>query len=261
MMEQTAYATAPPVLYELSGVEKSCEGPAERITILKNMDLTVRAGESLAIVGASGSGKSTLLHLLGALDTPTAGKVLFEGKSLPDMTPVEKAHFRNKKLGFVFQFHHLLPEFSTEENVAMQALIAGMNRSKALGLARQALERVGLSDRKDHRVTTLSGGERQRISIARAFLKDAPIILLDEATASLDVENETAIQEALSRLIKNKTVLIIAHRMRTVAGADQVVVLSGGIVAEQGSPAELYARKGLYTHMVDLQSASQNWTI
>ena len=106
----------------------------------------------------------------------------------------------------------------------------------------------------------LSGGERQRISIARAFLKDAPIILLDEATASLDVENETAIQEALSRLIKNKTVLIIAHRMRTVAGADQVVVLSGDIVAEQGSPAELYARKGLYTHMVDLQSASQNWT-
>ena len=107
----------------------------------------------------------------------------------------------------------------------------------------------------------LSGGERQRISIARAFLKDAPIILLDEATASLDVENETAIQEALSRLIKNKTVLIIAHRMRTVAGVDQVVVLSGGIVAEQGSPAELYARKGLYAHMVDLQSASQNWTI
>ena len=107
----------------------------------------------------------------------------------------------------------------------------------------------------------LSGGERQRISIARAFLKDAPIILLDEATASLDVENETAIQEALSRLIKNKTVLIIAHRMRTVAGADRVVVLSDGIVAEQGRPDELYARKGLYAHMVDLQSASQNWTI
>ncbi len=107
----------------------------------------------------------------------------------------------------------------------------------------------------------LSGGERQRISIARAFLKDAPIILLDEATASLDVENETAIQEALSRLIKHKTVLIIAHRMRTVAGADKIVVLSGGIVVEQGSPAELYAQKGLYTHMVDLQTESQRWAI
>ena len=108
---------------------------------------------------------------------------------------------------------------------------------------------------------SLSGGERQRISIARALLKDAPVVLLDEATASLDVENETAIQEALSRLIRNKTVLIIAHRMRTVAGADKVVVLKDGIVAEQGRPDELYARNGLYAHMVDLQSASQNWTI
>ena len=107
----------------------------------------------------------------------------------------------------------------------------------------------------------LSGGERQRISIARAFLKDAPIILLDEATASLDVENETAIQEALSRLIKHKTVLIIAHRMRTVAGADKIVVLSDGVVAEQGAPDALYACDGLYTHMMDLQTDSQNWSI
>ena len=107
----------------------------------------------------------------------------------------------------------------------------------------------------------LSGGERQRISIARAFLKDAPIILLDEATASLDVENETLIQTALSRLIRNKTVLIIAHRMRTVAGADKIVVLADGIVAEQGSPNELYAKNGLYTHMVDLQNGSQSWSI
>ena len=107
----------------------------------------------------------------------------------------------------------------------------------------------------------LSGGERQRISIARAFLKDAPIILLDEATASLDVENETLIQMALSRLIRNKTVLIIAHRMRTVAGADKIVVLKDGVVAEQGAPGELYAKNGLYTHMVNLQTASRNWTL
>lgn len=107
----------------------------------------------------------------------------------------------------------------------------------------------------------LSGGERQRISIARAFLKDAPIILLDEATASLDVENETLIQTALSRLIKNKTVLIIAHRMRTVAGADKIVVLSDGTVAEEGSPEELYKKNGIYTHMADLQRCTGNWTI
>ena len=107
----------------------------------------------------------------------------------------------------------------------------------------------------------LSGGERQRISIARAFLKDAPIILLDEATASLDVENETMIQSALSRLIKDKTVLVIAHRMRTVAGADKIVVLADGVVAEQGTPGELYKKNGIYTRMVDLQSASGKWKI
>ena len=107
----------------------------------------------------------------------------------------------------------------------------------------------------------LSGGERQRISIARAFLKDAPIILLDEATASLDVENETAIQQALSRLIQNKTVLIIAHRMRTVSGADKVVVLADGIVKEQGAPNELIKQNGIYKHMAELQTQSQNWTL
>ena len=109
--------------------------------------------------------------------------------------------------------------------------------------------------------STLSGGERQRISIARALLKDAPIILLDEATASLDVENETAVQEAISRLVKDKTVLIIAHRMRTVTGADKIVVLSDGVVAEQGSPGELYQKNGIYTHMVQLQTESQNWAL
>ena len=109
--------------------------------------------------------------------------------------------------------------------------------------------------------STLSGGERQRISIARALLKDAPVILLDEATASLDVENETAVQEAISRLVKNKTVLIIAHRMRTVTGADKIIVLSDGHVAEQGRPEELYEKNGLYTHMVRLQTQSQSWTL
>ncbi|WP_303237572.1 ABC transporter ATP-binding protein [uncultured Bilophila sp.] len=220
MMEQPSLATpAAPVLYELAGVEKSCEGPAERITILKNMNLTIRAGESLAVVGASGSGKSTLLHLLGALDVPTAGSVLFEGRSLPDMTPVEKAHFRNRKLGFVFQFHHLLPEFSTEENVAMQALIAGMDRHKALELARRALDRVGLGDRRNHRVTTLSGGERQRAAIARAILLEPRVLLADEPTGNLDQRTGDTVAELLLELNRTlgMTLVIVTHN-RDMAG-------------------------------------------
>ena len=236
MMEQTAYATATPVLYELSGVEKSCEGPAERITILKNMDLTVRAGESLAIVGASGSGKSTLLHLLGALDTPTAGKVLFEGKSLPDMTPVEKAHFRNKKLGFVFQFHHLLPEFSTEENVAMQALIAGMNRSNGAGGWRgRPSERVGLSDRKDHRVTTLSGGERQRAAIARAILLEPRVLLADEPTGNLDQRTGDSVAELLLELNRTlgMTLVIVTHNREMAGTLGRCLELRSGELYEE----------------------------
>ena len=287
MMEQTAYATAPPVLYELSGVGKSCEGPAERITILKNIDLTVRAGESLAIVGASGSGKSTLLHLLGALDTPTAGKVLFEGKSLPDMTPEEKAHFRNRKLGFVFQFHHLLPEFSAEENVAMQALIAGMNRSKALGLARQALGRVGLSDRKDHRVTTLSGGERQRAAIARAILleprvlladeptlqrlkladrlkKRSQVYIFDEPTRGLHFKDTEKLVGVMNKLVDTgNTVIVVEHNLDVIAQADWIIDMGpeggkeGGKIIFEGPTAKIIKPKESYRGQVVLQQSGE----
>lgn len=202
-----------PVLYQLSGVVKSCEGPAERITILKHLDLTIRAGESVAVVGASGSGKSTLLHLLGALDTPSSGSILFEGQSLPDMSAEAKARFRNRKLGFVFQFHHLLPEFNTLENVAMQALIAGVPRKDALELAQRALERVGLADRIDHRVTTLSGGERQRAAIARAILLEPRVLLADEPTGNLDQKTGEAVLELLLHLNRTlgMTLVIVTH--------------------------------------------------
>ena len=247
-------------LYKFEHVGKRFSGP-ENLEIFKDINLSVEEGESLAIVGTSGSGKSTLLHLMGALDTPSSGKIFFDGRDMSEMRPDEKARFRNRTLGFVFQFHHLLPEFSALENVAMPALIGGACRADVLPDARTMLERVGLAHRVESKVSTLSGGERQRISIARAFLKDAPVILLDEATASLDVENETAIQEALSRLIQNKTVLIIAHRMRTVSSADKIVVLKEGTVAEEGSPAELLHQGGLFAHMVQLQTESQNWTL
>ena len=222
-------------LLEVQNVCKTYGSGEAAVHALKNASFTVPKGEFVAVVGESGSGKSTLLNLIGALDTPTAGKVLFEGKSLPDMTPVEKAHFRNKKLGFVFQFHHLLPEFSTEENVAMQALIAGMNRSKALGLARQALERVGLSDRKDHRVTTLSGGERQRAAIARAILLEPRVLLADEPTGNLDQRTGDSVAELLLELNRTlgMTLVIVTHNREMAGTLGRCLELRSGELYEE----------------------------
>ena len=222
-------------LLEVQNVCKTYGSGEAAVHALKNASFTVPKGEFVAVVGESGSGKSTLLNLIGALDTPTAGKVLFEGKSLPDMTPVEKAHFRNKKLGFVFQFHHLLPEFSTEENVAMQALIAGMNRSKALGLARQALERVGLSDRKDHRVTTLSGGERQRAAIARAILLEPRVLLADEPTGNLDQRTGDSVAELLLELNRTlgMTLVIVTHNREMAGTLGRCLELRSGDLYEE----------------------------
>ena len=232
MMEQTAYATATPVLYELSGVEKSCEGPAERITILKNMDLTVRAGESLAIVGASGSGKSTLLHLLGALDTPTAGKVLFEGKSLPDMTPVEKAHFRNKKLGFVFQFHHLLAEFTAFENVCIPGLIGRRPRADVERRAAELLAMMDLTARRDHKPGQLSGGEQQRVAIARALVNSPAVLLADEPSGNLDSHNRDEIHRLFFELREKlgQTIVIVTHDESLAAMADRKITMSDGTI-------------------------------
>lgn len=232
MMEQTAYATAPPVLYELSGVGKSCEGPAERITILKNIDLTVRAGESLAIVGASGSGKSTLLHLLGALDTPTAGKVLFEGKSLPDMTPEEKAHFRNRKLGFVFQFHHLLPEFTAFENVCIPGLIGRRPKAEVERRAGELLALVGLTERRDHKPGELSGGEQQRVAIARALVNSPAVLLADEPSGNLDTRNKEEVHRLFFDLRERlgQTIVLVTHDESLALRADRRIVMSDGLI-------------------------------
>lgn len=232
MMEQTAYATAPPVLYELSGVGKSCEGPAERITILKNIDLTVRAGESLAIVGASGSGKSTLLHLLGALDTPTAGKVLFEGKSLPDMTPEEKAHFRNRKLGFVFQFHHLLPEFTAFENVCIPGLIGRRPKAEVERRAGELLALVGLTQRRDHKPGELSGGEQQRVAIARALVNSPAVLLADEPSGNLDTRNKEEVHRLFFDLRERlgQTIVLVTHDESLALRADRRIVMSDGLI-------------------------------
>lgn len=221
--------------YQLENVGKICAGPVETITVLKNVNLSIRAGESLAVIGASGSGKSTLLHLLGALDTPSSGKLLFENRDLAAMTPPAKAYFRNKKLGFVFQFHHLLPEFSTRENVAMQALIAGVPRAEALKSADAALEKVGLADRREHRVTTLSGGERQRAAIARAVLLQPEVLLADEPTGNLDQQTGERVVELLLELNKSlgMTLIVVTHNRELAQTMNRRLELRSGELYEK----------------------------
>ena len=230
-------------------------------TVLKDVSFTAKQGEVTALVGPSGGGKTTVSRLAARFWDNQKGCITVGGMDISKIDPEKLMSLYSIVFQDVTLFDNTILENirlgrkgATDEEVLAAAKLANCD---------EFVEK--LPDKWNTNIgengCTLSGGERQRISIARAFLKDAPIILLDEATASLDVENEMAIQEALSRLIKNKTVLIIAHRMRTVAGADKVVVLKDGIVAEQGRPDELYARNGLYAHMVDLQSASQNWTI
>ena len=230
-------------------------------TVLRDVSFTAKQGEVTALVGPSGGGKTTVSRLAARFWDYQKGSITVGGMEVSQIDPEKLMSLYSIVFQDVTLFDNTILENirlgrkgATDEEVLAAAKLANCEEF-AEKLPDKWNTNIGENG------CALSGGERQRISIARAFLKDAPIILLDEATASLDVENETAIQEALSRLIKNKTVLIIAHRMRTVAGADKVVVLKDGIVAEQGRPDELYARKGLYTHMVDLQSASQNWTI
>ena len=224
-------------LYLVRHAQKKVESPAGELTILKNVNFEVRAGEALAIVGSSGSGKSTLLHLLGTLDRATAGSVLFEGRELSSLSAQEAAHFRNRELGFVFQFHHLLPEFTTVENVAMQAIIAGMPRREALERAAEALEKVGLADRRDHHVTTLSGGERQRAAIARATLLCPKVLLADEPTGNLDEKTGTRVAEVLRKLNRDTgmTLVIVTHNRELADSMDRSLELRSGELYAQHS--------------------------
>ena len=230
-------------------------------TVLKDVSFTAKQGQVTALVGPSGGGKTTVSRLAARFWDIDRGRITVGGMDVSKIDPEKLMSL----YAIVFQDVTLFDN-SILENIR----IGRKDATDAEVIAAAKLANVDkfaekLPDSWNANIgengCELSGGERQRISIARAFLKDAPIILLDEATASLDVENETAIQEALSRLIRNKTVLIIAHRMRTVSGADQIVVLKDGAVAEQGSPAELLQSGGIFAHMVKCQTESQNWTL
>ena len=230
-------------------------------TVLKDVSFTAKQGQVTALVGPSGGGKTTVSRLAARFWDIDRGRITVGGMDISGIDPEKLMSLYSIVFQDVTLFDNSILENirigrkdATDEEVIAAAKLANVDK-----FAEKLPD--GWNTNIGENGCDLSGGERQRISIARAFLKDAPIILLDEATASLDVENETAIQEALSRLIRNKTVLIIAHRMRTVAGADKIVVLKDGAVAEQGSPAQLLQEGGIFAHMVQLQTESQSWTL
>ena len=230
-------------------------------TVLSDVSFTAKQGEVTALVGPSGGGKTTVLRLAVRFWDNQKGKITVGGMDISKIDPEKLMTLYSIVFQDVTLFNNTIMENirlgrkgATDEEVLAAAHLANCDEF-AEKLPDKWNTDIGENG------CELSGGERQRISIARAFLKDAPIILLDEATASLDVENETAIQTALSRLIRNKTVLVIAHRMRTVAGADKIVVLSDGVVAEQGTPEKLLNKNGIFKRMADLQLQGQNWTV
>ena len=229
--------------------------------VLKDVTFTAKQGEVTALIGPSGGGKTTVSRLAVRFWDITKGKISVGGMDISKIDPETLMSLYSIVFQDVTLFNNTVMENirigradATDEEVIAAAHLAHCE---------QFVEKMpqGYQTMIGENGSELSGGERQRISLARAFLKDAPIILLDEATASLDVDNETMIQESLSRLIQNKTVLIIAHRMRTVAQADKIVVLKDGVVAEQGTPAELYEQNGVYRHMVQLQQEAESWKI
>ncbi len=199
-------------------LKKSFTKDGQEIEVLKGFNLEISRGESLAMLGVSGAGKSTFIHILGTLDHPTSGTILFDGINVFDWPETKIADFRNKKIGFVFQFHHLLPEFTALENTMMPGLISGMQKQEASDRARTLLEEVGLGHRLKHKPGELSGGEQQRVAVARALMMEPEIVLADEPTGNLDTETGKKVYEAMLGLnqSRNITLVVVTHN-RTLA--------------------------------------------
>ncbi len=212
---------------------KTYQGPREEVAVLKGLDLEVAAGETVAIVGASGVGKTTLLHIVGTLDRPSRGQVLVGGRDPFAMDDASLAAFRNRNIGFVFQFHHLLPEFSALENVMMPAIIARLAPAQARERARELLAQVGLEHRRHHRVGALSGGEQQRVAVARALVLGPRLLLADEPTGNLDERTGRRVHELMLRLNEDRglTTLVATHNQKLAAMLKRRVRLVEGKAA------------------------------
>lgn len=213
----------------------------DRLQVLKGIDLTVERGEIISIVGPSGAGKTTLLQIMGSLDRPDSGTVSYDGTDIFSMSEKQKARFRNANIGFVFQFHQLLPEFTIAENVAMPALIGGMSRSKALARAKELLDYLGLGDRISHKPSQLSGGERQRGAVARALVNSPDVVLADEPSGSLDSVNRQELHRLFFDLRRDmgQTFVIVTHDESLAAMADRTIAMHDGRITEIVTRSEI----------------------
>ena len=232
---------------EARSIEKIFRGgDGSELRILRGVSVRVRAGEALAIVGASGTGKSTLLQILGALDRPTKGEILVTGRPLTGHTDDEIAEIRNRGIGFVFQFHHLLREFTAEENVMVPCMISGKSEGEARARAREVLSWVGLGHRLDHRPRQLSGGEQQRVAVARALANEPAVLLADEPSGNLDEATSTELHDLLFRLRGEHglSMVIVTHDRVLAERCDRTLTLSDGLLVESASSASTVAHHG-----------------
>jgi lipoprotein-releasing system ATP-binding protein len=229
-MAEAAATASPAVKIAVRGLVKTFTSNGNLVEVIKGLDLDVYTGETLAIVGASGVGKSTLLHILGTLERPSAGLVVWEGEEVFALDDRRLAAFRNRKVGFVFQFHYLLPEFDALENVMMPALIARVPKPQAREDAEAMLVRVGLGHRLQHRVSTLSGGEQQRVAVARALVLKPEVLLADEPTGNLDPHSGAAVQDLLLDLNREQglTSVIVTHNLDLAKALDRRITLVDG---------------------------------
>ncbi len=229
--------TAP--ILEARGVHKSFRQGPVTLEVLQGVAMSVAVGERIAIVGASGSGKTTLLQILGGLDRPTTGQVLVDGKDIHEQSEQERGALRNRALGFVYQFHHLLPEFSALENVAMPLLVRRMKVADAKAKARGLLDRVGLGQRLGHRPDQLSGGERQRAAVARALVTEPKIVLADEPTGNLDGTNAESVFALMLELNRElgTSLIVVTHDMRLASRMERMYAIERGVLTERPLPA------------------------